>query len=162
LHAQASVPDAFRARRQKHALQTFVCACEHAGVDSQRSGAISITLSPTQVEAVVRAASANGLTGIASLLASRVALAQSVPVPPAASAALLDCEDPRLSRSLLRGVAVLSCFGAERRQRGVVELAAELHMSASTAHRYAHTLVQLGLLERCPSTRKYRLPGGYP
>jgi len=129
-------------------------------VDAQRSEAISITLSPTQVEAVVRAASANGLPGIASLLARRAGAAASMPAPPADSAALLDHEDPRLSRSLLRGVAMLTCFGPERRERGVVELAAELHMSSSTAHRYAHTLVQLGLLERCPSTRKYRLAAG--
>jgi DNA-binding IclR family transcriptional regulator len=32
-------------------------------------------------------------------------------------------------------------------------------MSPSTTHRYALTLVELGLLERCPDTRKYRLPG---
>ena len=31
-------------------------------------------------------------------------------------------------------------------------------MSPSTAHRYALTLVEVGLLERCPRTRKYRLP----
>jgi DNA-binding IclR family transcriptional regulator len=33
-------------------------------------------------------------------------------------------------------------------------------MSPSTAHRYAFTLVELGLLERSPTTRKYRLPSG--
>jgi DNA-binding IclR family transcriptional regulator len=32
-------------------------------------------------------------------------------------------------------------------------------MSPSTTHRYASTLVEMGLLERCPKTRKYRLPG---
>ena len=31
-------------------------------------------------------------------------------------------------------------------------------MSPSTAHRYAQTLIELGLLERCPKSRKYRLP----
>ena len=40
----------------------------------------------------------------------------------------------------------------------IVELANDLEMSPSTAHRYALTLVELGLLERCPKTRKYRLP----
>ena len=43
-------------------------------------------------------------------------------------------------------------------ERGIVELANDLGMSPSTAHRYAHTLVEVGLLERCPKTRKYRLP----
>jgi DNA-binding IclR family transcriptional regulator len=52
---------------------------------------------------------------------------------------------------------MLARFGARSSERGIVELAAELGISASTAHRYAHTLVELGLLERCPTTRKYRL-----
>src|ERR1700733_5525832 len=43
--------------------------------------------------------------------------------------------------------------------RGILELARDLDLSPSTAHRYAITLVELGLLERCPKTRKYRLPG---
>ncbi len=35
-------------------------------------------------------------------------------------------------------------------------------MSPSTTHRYASTLVELGLLERCPKTRKYRPPDTQP
>jgi DNA-binding MarR family transcriptional regulator len=70
-----------------------------------------------------------------------------------------DTENPRLSRSLLRGLSMLTCFGPDGRERGIVELARDLGMSPSTAHRYALTLVELGLLERCPKTRKYRLAG---
>ncbi|HST32076.1 MAG TPA: helix-turn-helix domain-containing protein [Solirubrobacteraceae bacterium] len=66
--------------------------------------------------------------------------------------------DARLSRSLLRGLSLLTGFGPDGEQRGIVELADDLGMSPSTAHRYALTLVELGLLERCPRTRKYRLP----
>jgi len=66
--------------------------------------------------------------------------------------------DARLSRSLLRGLSLLTGFGPDGEQRGIVELATDLGMSPSTAHRYALTLVELGLLERCPRTRKYRLP----
>jgi IclR helix-turn-helix domain len=69
-----------------------------------------------------------------------------------------DADDPRLSRSLLRGFSLLFGFGPDGGERGIVELANDLGMSPSTAHRYALTLVELGLLERCPRTRKYRLP----
>jgi DNA-binding IclR family transcriptional regulator len=58
----------------------------------------------------------------------------------------------------VRGLSLLSCFRPDGRERGIVEMAGELGMSPSTAHRYAVTLVELGLLERCPDTRKYRLP----
>src|SRR5207302_1569986 len=80
--------------------------------------------------------------------------AARVPAHPRAPALV----DPRLSRSLLRGLALLARFGPGR-ARGVVELAAELQMSPSTAHRYVLTLVEAGLLEQVPGTRKYRLAG---
>jgi IclR family transcriptional regulator, pca regulon regulatory protein len=67
-------------------------------------------------------------------------------------------DDPRLSRSLLRGLSILTCFGPDKKPRGIIELASQLDMSPSTTHRYVTTLVELGLLERCPKSRKYRLP----
>jgi DNA-binding MarR family transcriptional regulator len=67
-------------------------------------------------------------------------------------------DEKRLSRSLLRGLSLLTCFSDENESRGIVELADELEMSPSTAHRYAMTLVHLGLLERSPHNRKYGLP----
>jgi DNA-binding transcriptional ArsR family regulator len=110
---------------------------------SARSGQpISITLSPAQVEHVLRAGSSDGAPPTATLL----------PRPSVAPA-----DQRRLSRSLLRGLAVLACFEADGRERGIVELARKLDMSPSTAHRYAQTLLELGLLERCPRTRRYRL-----
>jgi DNA-binding IclR family transcriptional regulator len=60
-------------------------------------------------------------------------------------------------RCAVRGLSLLSGFGPGGAERGIVELAGELGMSPSTAHRYALTLVELGLLERCPRSRKYRL-----
>ena len=69
-----------------------------------------------------------------------------------------DSSDPRLSRSLLRGLSLLTCFDADGGPRGVVDMAKSLDMSPSSAHRYALTLVHLGLLERSPRTRKYSLP----
>jgi IclR helix-turn-helix domain len=138
---------------------------------------ISITLSPTQIDEVVRAATSSRAPTLAALIADslrapledgdagnegRTALASESasagPRPPAAYMPS-DTTDPRLSRSLLRGLSILTCFGPEGDSRGIVELAEDLGMSPSTAHRYALTLVELGLLERCPKTRKYRLPG---
>jgi DNA-binding MarR family transcriptional regulator len=69
-----------------------------------------------------------------------------------------DMADARLSRSLLRGLSILTCFTDDGGPRGIVEVAEELEMSPSTAHRYALTLLALGLLERSPHTRKYSLP----
>jgi IclR family transcriptional regulator, pca regulon regulatory protein len=64
--------------------------------------------------------------------------------------------EPRYSQSLERGLAILSSFTAERPVLGVVEIADELEMSRSTAHRYVITLVALGYLEQ-DASRKYRL-----
>ena len=135
--------------------------------------AITITLSLAQVDEVVRAASRGRAPSISTLIANSLgaerrpdaeprgaqpdeAAARS-PIP--VGRRLNEDVDPRLSRSLLRGLSLLRCFGPNGRERGIVELAAELGMSPSTAHRYAVTLVELGLLERCPNSRKYRLPG---
>ncbi|HEY2181535.1 MAG TPA: helix-turn-helix domain-containing protein [Solirubrobacteraceae bacterium] len=132
--------------------------------------AITITLSPVQVDAVVRAASRGHSPSVSALVADSLAAslasngAGAVAKSSAASGARrrgympADTDDPRLSRSLLRGLSLLTGFGPDGAERGIVELADELGMSASTAHRYAVTLVELGLLERCPRTRKYRLP----
>ena len=66
-------------------------------------------------------------------------------------------EDRRLSRSLLSGLLVLSCFPENGGYLGINELARMLDMNTSTTHRYVTTLLAVGLLERNPGTRKYRL-----
>ncbi|HXB66143.1 MAG TPA: IclR family transcriptional regulator C-terminal domain-containing protein [Solirubrobacteraceae bacterium] len=69
----------------------------------------------------------------------------------------LDPEHPgRFSSSLVAGLAMLTCFTAERPVRGIADMAEELDLGRSTTHRYATTLVTLGYLEQGPS-RKYRL-----
>jgi IclR family pca regulon transcriptional regulator len=69
----------------------------------------------------------------------------------------LDPEHPgRFSSSLCAGLAMLTCFTAERPVRGIADMADELDLGRSTTHRYATTLVTLGYLEQGPS-RKYRL-----
>jgi IclR family transcriptional regulator, pca regulon regulatory protein len=64
--------------------------------------------------------------------------------------------DPRFSRSMEYGIAILECFTAERQTLGIADMADMLGRSRSTAHRYAITLVELGCLEQ-DNKRKYRL-----
>jgi hypothetical protein len=143
--------------------------------DQERT-AITITLSPTQVDDVVRAAARGRAPSISTLIADSLAAPvarngddsprsakggeASIARGSLAARGYMASEttDARLSRSLLRGLSLLTGFGPDGEQRGIVELAEDLGMSPSTAHRYALTLVELGLLERCPRTRKYRLP----
>ncbi len=117
---------------------------------------ISITLSAEQVEEVLRSASRTRASSLAALVAATL----ERPAGATAGAAALHLEggDRRLSRSLLRGLAILACFTVESPERGILELARELELSASTTHRYVLTLLELGLLERCPRSRRYRLP----
>ncbi|MGA9876391.1 MAG: helix-turn-helix domain-containing protein [Solirubrobacteraceae bacterium] len=63
----------------------------------------------------------------------------------------------RLSRSLLSGLLVLSCFSQEGTDLGIKDISEELDLNTSTVHRYVLTLVAAGLLERDPDTRRYRL-----
>jgi IclR-like helix-turn-helix domain-containing protein len=126
-------------------------------------GDISIVLSPIQVEQVVRAASRSTAPGVAALISGSVARRNHGPAASArgsagAAATRPVSVDRRLSQSLLRGLSLLSCFGSTEEERGIVELARQAGMSASTAHRYALTLIELGLLERSQHSRKYRLP----
>jgi hypothetical protein len=137
---------------------------------------ISITLSPAQIDQVVRAAGSGHTPGFAILIANALrASAQRDDEEPTGDShhgesspgehpePILDqgyfpaLDDRRLSRSLLRGLSVLTCFNGHGETRGIIDLAGQLEMSPSTTHRYVTTLVELGLLERCPKTRKYRL-----
>ena len=147
-------------------------------MENSEQVSIAITLSPAQVDEVVRAAAQSRVPSISTLIADSL----NAPFEPAggaeASAAGKDAtqdpngdgeesqiggflpigpSDPRLSRSLLRGLSLLTCFGPQGTARGIVEIAHDAGMSPSTAHRYASTLVELGLLERDPKSRKYRL-----
>jgi hypothetical protein len=134
---------------------------------------VSITLSPDQVRAVIRAATPDAADSLAARIARGLHAQLGDPtrsVPAGSDARADDARGPaapsggagdgdrRLSQSLLRGLSVLACFAAPPGERGVVELAAELGISPSTAHRYTQTLLELGLLERAPAGRKYRLP----
>ncbi|MGA9875554.1 MAG: IclR family transcriptional regulator [Solirubrobacteraceae bacterium] len=78
--------------------------------------------------------------------------ARGGPPPPR----LRPAPDPRLSRSLEYGIAILESFSRERQELGIADMADLVGISRSTTHRYAITLVALGYLEQ-DSQRKYRL-----
>jgi hypothetical protein len=130
---------------------------------------ISITLSPVQIEQVMRSAgqSRNGTVSNLLLAALDNAYkptngnskrgAKGKSLQKATQEALEDAlTDPQLSQSLLRGLAILSSYGPERPWRAIIDLAQQLGMSPSTTHRYVKTLRAVGLLEQNPTTREYR------
>ena len=69
---------------------------------------------------------------------------------------IIEEADPRLSRSLEFGLAILERFTGDRPSIGIAALADMIGSSRSTTHRYASTLVELGYLEQ-GAKRKYRL-----
>src|SRR5450759_1891357 len=107
---------------------------------------ISIELSKAQVNRVIREAVEDG-----GLLGQ---VGQTEKLGFRASPEQLD--DRGLSSSLLRGLMVLGSFPADG-ARPMTAVAHELEMGASTTHRYISTLVEVGLLERDPVSRQYRL-----
>jgi hypothetical protein len=62
-----------------------------------------------------------------------------------------------LVRSLSRCLCVLAAFSATGTARGIAEVAQELGMSRTTAHRYVSALVELELLGQDPVSRQYRI-----
>jgi hypothetical protein len=126
---------------------------------------IAIALSPAQVEQVIRSAGQTRHGTVSSLLIAALDNAHSADGNGAGRGSLHEASqvalaealaDPQLSQSLLRGLAILSCYGPERPWRAIIDLAKELHMSPSTTHRYVKTLRAVGLLEQNPTTREYR------
>jgi IclR helix-turn-helix domain len=109
--------------------------------------AITIELSKAQISQVVRKAAADD--GLLGVLSGMDALDVQV------SAASKD--DLRFSRSLLRALKVLASFPADGTPRAVTDVANQLEMSVSTTHRYTSTFVEVGVLERDPVSRQYRL-----
>lgn len=116
-------------------------------------GKISIELSKRQVDQVVRDAGRGGTMSVllSALRSPDWALALDAGEYPA------QMDDRRLSRSLLSGLLVLSCFAADGADLGIADLARMLGTNTSTTHRYVTTLRAVGLLEQDASTRRYRL-----
>jgi hypothetical protein len=115
----------------------------------EENGKIVIELSSAQVDRVVRGAADGG--NISVLLSGLKDVREVLAREPA------QLEDSRLSRSLLAGLLMLASFPTDGSYLGNAEIARMLDMNPSTTHRYVSTLVAVGLLERDPSTRRYRL-----
>jgi hypothetical protein len=109
---------------------------------------ISIRLSRDQVNEVVRRAGASDglLAGLGAGLTGGDVHAFEAKM-----------EDARFSRSLLRALMVLASYPADGSDRSVSDVAKQLGMGISTAHRYTSTFAEVGVLERDPVSRRYRL-----
>jgi hypothetical protein len=108
-----------------------------------------IELSPAQVDRVVRAAADGGSMSV--LLSGLERVRGTLTEGPA------QLQDPRLSRSLLSGLLLVASLPEDGSYMGNAQLARTLGMNVSTVHRYLQTLVAVGLVERDPNTRRYRL-----
>lgn len=118
---------------------------------------VSITLSRNQVDHVIRAALGDDIGPNMSVLVAGSGFHRDH-ARHALSARYRTLQDNRrLSRSLLSGLLVLSCFPPEGADLGIKDISQELELNTSTVHRYVLTLVAAGLLERDPDTRRYRL-----
>ena len=120
---------------------------ERAGGDDLET--VAIELSPAQIDRVIRSAAEGGSMSV--LLSGLSDVREVLAREPR------QMEDSRLSRSLLAGLLMLASFPADGSYLANAEIARMLGMNPSTTHRYVSTLVAVGLLERDPSTRRYRL-----
>jgi hypothetical protein len=120
-----------------------------AAARTRGSDAAVIELIPSQVERVVRAAADGG--SISVLLSGLERVRGTLATRPA------QLQDPRLSRSLLAGLLLVASLPGDGSYLGNAQLARLLGMNVSTVHRYLQTLVAVGLVERDPGTRRYRL-----
>jgi DNA-binding MarR family transcriptional regulator len=118
----------------------------HVGLEASSS---LIELSRAQVDGVVRGMSGGGVFPV--LMARLGDVSVWFEGSPA------EVADRRFSRSLLSGLKVLACSPTDGTYLSATEVADRCGMNMSTAHRYISTLVALGLLERDPATRRYRV-----
>ncbi len=125
-----------------------------AQVESE-SERVRIELSKSQVDQVIRAAGQGGTMSVLLSALKDPRWKLSLDSDEWGYPAQMD--DRRLSRSLLSGLLVLSCFPPDGGYLGIAELARTLDMNTSTTHRYVTTLLAVGLLERDPATRRYRI-----
>jgi hypothetical protein len=125
-------------------------------VGSRGEPPVTITLSRHQVDNVVRAALGDGAgPSLAAIVPERRDGRQGACAELSSRYRELQ-HNRRLSRSLLAGLLVLSCFPPDGPDLGIKEIAERLELNTSTVHRYVVTLVAAGLLERDPETRRYR------
>jgi hypothetical protein len=141
--------DARRIRRPEPVVSAEANGHAGDGHTGSASEKVVIELSPAQVDRVIRSAADGG--SISILLSGLRDVREVLAREPR------QLEDSRLSRSLLAGLLMLASFPTDGSYLGNAEIARMLDMNPSTTHRYVSTLVAVGLLERDPSTRRYRL-----
>jgi hypothetical protein len=132
-------------------------APESAEREHARDPLVSITLSRNQVDHVVRAALGDSAAPSVSTLVAGTGFHRTHARHALSSRYRALQDNRRLSRSLLAGLLVLSCFPPEGVDLGIKDISEQLDLNTSTVHRYVLTLVAAGLLERDPDTRRYRL-----
>jgi hypothetical protein len=135
--------------RHREGTASTVLLADGGGEPNGESEKILIELSPAQVDRVVRGAAESGNMSV--LLSGLDDVREVLSREPR------QLEDSRLSRSLLAGLLMLASFPTDGSYLGNAEIARMLDMNPSTTHRYVSTLVAVGLLERDPTTRRYRL-----
>jgi hypothetical protein len=118
---------------------------------------VAIMLSRNQVDHVVRAALGEDAVPSVSGMVAGTGFHRTHARQVLSSRYRALQENRRLSRSLLAGLLVLSCFPPEGLDMGIKDISEQLELNTSTVHRYVLTLVAAGLLERDPDTRRYRL-----
>jgi hypothetical protein len=147
----SSIPREWTARASAPAVRSREDECAGgAETDTEtETDKVVIELSQSQVDRVIRSAAEGGSMSVllSGLRDVREVLAREP----------RQMEDSRLSRSLLAGLLMLASFPTDGSYLGNAEIARMLDMNPSTTHRYVSTLVAVGLLERDPSTRRYRL-----
>jgi hypothetical protein len=111
---------------------------------------ISIKLSRAQVNEVVRKAATD---------AGPLAVCGDALTSGDLRVTATNMDDPRFSRSLLRALMVLASYPTDGSARSVSDVAKQVGMGISTAHRYTATFAVVGVLERDPVSRQYRLAG---
>ncbi len=104
-----------------------------------------VELNPAQVATIVTAALAAGRLKDSLSRSDDLSLLSAI-----------NLNDPQLSQSLLRGLAIFAAMPRDGAWAANSQLAQHLQMSQSTSHRYLSTLVTAGLVEQNTRTRRYR------
>jgi hypothetical protein len=109
---------------------------------------VTIALTDEQITEVIRdAAAVRGVGGALSGLGDVEELHR-------VTTALAN--DPRCSSTALRSLLVLAAFPDDGSDLELSEVAARVHLSPSTTHRYVNAFRAVGLLTQDPITRRYR------
>jgi hypothetical protein len=110
---------------------------------------VALELTQSQIDRVIR--DATGAGKISILLSGLTGVQETLRREPG----LMD--DPRISTSLMRGLLVIAALPRDGDYVRLSDIAELLGIGLSTAHRYVTTLLVVGLVERDPASRRYRL-----